>query len=327
MIKLYKADKDLENKLKKFNDEVKKSYGNILNLEKNNLKNFIASNIGPIYKSSKPSKEAYLNYEKLGGIIGVDGSVNRKGGASPHYVDFFRALAKSTKKQVEDRIINEIYSPILDKDMKLVLEDDGELENKRNQILSKIEVEVAIDAAKELKPFLIMMDGTFIRYIIDCKSTWEELRDVCEREKILLIGVIEDIKTHIIGSKLLEMGYTDRLSYDRELLFGRLDVGEYIVIEDSDKTRAGQLTSALMRSSNNPNIIGIDIIDTQRGRLSEMVDLIFGLTPENSRGVPIWLDIVDSEVKISHNTMEAYLESYLDSEIYERYFVETRSKR
>jgi len=58
-----------------------------------------------------------------------------------------------------------------------------------------------------------------------------------------------------------------------------------------------------------------------------MAKLIVTLTPENSRGVPLFLDIVDKEVKITDDLIEALLERYLDRDIYERLFVSERDKR
>ena len=82
-----------------------------------------------------------------------------------------------------------------------------------------------------------------------------------------------------------------------------------------------------MRSSQSPTVIGMDIIDSQKPYLEEMSRLIFTLTPENSRGVPLWLDLVDKEVQISDAIMKNLLERYLDRDIYERFFVSERARR
>jgi hypothetical protein len=74
-------------------------------------------------------------------------------------------------------------------------------------------------------------------------------------------------------------------------------------------------------------VIGLDIIESQRDRLTEMARLVLTLTPQNSRGVPLWIDIVDREVKISDQMMKGMLERYLDRGVYERFFVSERDKR
>ena len=174
-----------------------------------------------------------------------------------------------------------------------------------------------------------MMDGGLIRYNIYAGDRWQDLRDMCEEKDITLFGVIKDIKTSIIGEKLL--GTDPNLKetmYDRELLFGILDYGEMILIRDDANRKEPQgYASVFLRSSLQPSVVGMDIIDSQRDRLEDMANLVFTLTPENSRGVPLWLDIIDKEVKISDDMMRGLLETYLDRGIYERLFVSERDKR
>lgn len=156
-----------------------------------------------------------------------------------------------------------------------------------------------------------------------------ELRNECEEKGIILLGVIKDIKTTIIGDKLGEIYPEFKINaYDRELLFGILDYGEVIIIDDkvNSKKESGY-SSVFMRSSLSPAVIGMDIIDSQKPYLEEMSRLIFTLTPENSRGVPLWLDLVDKEVQISDAIMKNLLERYLDRDIYERFFISERARR
>lgn len=152
---------------------------------------------------------------------------------------------------------------------------------------------------------------------------------MCEEKEIILLGLIKDIKTSIIG-QALKNKHKDINGelYDRELLFGLLDYGEVIEIyKDANKKEPQGYASAFIRSSLQPLAIGIDIIESQKKYLKEMAKLVFTLTPENSRGVPLWLDIVDKEVKISDPMIKALMERYLDRSIYERFFVSERDKR
>lgn len=280
----------------------------------------------------KLSKEDLSICQGKGGLVGVDGSVNKIGGSDPHYVEVFQGLAKSTCKEDEPIFRADIYTPLIDDEKREILEEDQENKNdkeERNRLLANIEVEVALESVKKHKPYAILMDGSLIRYYIYSYDLWVKLREECEKNKILLVGVIEDIKTSIIGEKLGEQNKEIKArAYDRELLFGALDYGEMIAIEDhvNSKYQAGY-SSVFMRSSLSPTVIGMDIIDTQKEDLEEMARLVFTLTPENSRGVPLWLDIVDKEVKISDAIMKGLIERYMDKDIYERFFVAERSKR
>lgn len=100
-----------------------------------------------------------------------------------------------------------------------------------------------------------------------------------------------------------------------------------LIQEYANKKEPQGYASVFLRSSLQPSVIGMDIIDTQREHLEEMARLVFTLTPENSRGVPLWLDIVDKEVKISDEMMKGLLERYMDRGVYERFFISERDKR
>lgn len=204
--------------------------------------------------------------------------------------------------------------------------DEKIITEQRNIRLSTLEVEAAIESVEALKPCAILMDGGLIRYNIYAYDKWMKLRNICEEKNIILVGVIKDIKTNIIGSRLLEE--EGNSFYDRELLFGKLDYGEAIFIKDEvNKKDPEGYSSIFLRSSLAPTVIGMDIIDSQKSYMEEMAKLVLSLTPENSRGVPLWLDIVDSEVKISDEIMKALVERYMDREIYERFFISERDKR
>ncbi len=82
----------------------------------------------------------------------------------------------------------DFYTPLYD-------QRDGEEESSiRREKLSTIEIEAALGAIEELKPYAIIMDGSLIRYDIDSYKKWLELRTKCEEKGIILVGVIKDIK-------------------------------------------------------------------------------------------------------------------------------------
>lgn len=302
----------------------------MFSIDKVTLRSFIAKNIGNIVKMDKLDKEHLSRCETKGGVVGVDGSVNKLGGSEPHFVEVFQGLAKSTCIDKEPIFKADIYTPLIDEKKDEVFgEEKKDDKEERNRLLANIEVEVALESAKEHKPYAILMDGSLIRYYIYSYELWIKLREECEKNNILLVGVIEDIKTSIIGDKLGELKKEVKVkAYDRELLFGLLEYGEMIAIDDdvNSKHQSGY-SSVFMRSSISPSVIGMDIIDTQKEYLEEMARLVFTLTPENSRGVPLWLDLVDKEVKISDALMKGLIERYMDKDIYERFFVSERSKR
>mgnify|MGYP001030497656 CR=1 FL=1 len=327
---MYTLNEDIKDRIKDVNLDLSGRYNSIFDNDKNRLRSFIQSNIGMIQTLEKLGNSKLEEIKNLGGLVGVDGSNNRMGGSYPHYIEAFQAMAKSTIRINDPIFVSRVYTPLLDEKIEssLILEEEVKGENK-DSILANLEVEAAIEGAKKLNPHIILMDGGLIRYNIYALDKWNELVSICMEKNILLAGVIKDIKTSIIGDEL-KKNHKDikGVLYDRELLYGLLNYGEYIPIgEDVNKKEKKGYTSAFIRSSLLPMVIGVDIISEQGQFLEYISRLVLSLTPENSRGVPLWLDIIDKEVKISDDMLKALLERYLDRGIYQRFFVSERDKR
>lgn len=328
VILIYSLNKQLKDKVTGLNDLLKDKYEPVLGLSREELRGFIHENIGEIKIIEKLENNRLAMYEKKGGIVGVDGSNNKLGGAHPHYIEVYQALAKSTIYKDEPLILADIYSPLYGDEFEDVLEDE-EAVDRTNIKLSTIEVEAALESIDKFKPYAILMDGGLIRYNIYANEKWIELKERCEEEDIILVGVIKDIKTSIIGDKLKDIDSNIQdIFYDRELLFGKLNYGEVVMIKDEvNKKEPEGYSSVFIRSSLAPSVIGMDIIESQKKYMEEMARLVFTLTPQNSRGVPLWLDIVDNEVNVSDDIMKALMERYMDREVYERFFISERDKR
>ena len=328
---LYNINEELKNKIGYLNEVLIDKYKDVLSMDKISFKEFIQEKIGPIIKLEKLTKEELANCAEKGGILGVDGSNNRMGGAYPHFVEIYQGLAKSTLHKDKPIYKTDFYTPLYSEKEELPLENERQGEESiRKYKLSAIEVEAALGGIREFNPYAIIMDGSLIRYDIECFDKWMELRKECEEKGIILIGVIKDIKTSIIGEALKEDKSLDikECFYDRELLYGLLEYGEMIAIYDkvAKKSKEG-FTSLFMRSSQAPTVIGMDILDSQKNHLEEMARLVLTITPKDSRGVPMWIDIVDSEVKIPDKMIRGLLESYLDRNILEMFFISERDKR
>ncbi|MCK9443368.1 MAG: DNA double-strand break repair nuclease NurA [Tissierellaceae bacterium] len=330
MFLIYRIHGDLKEKIRELNQVLLDKYSQIFSKDREFLRDFIGKHIGPIDTMKKLDKKHLALYQARGGIVGVDGSTNTMGGAFPHFVQLFQGLAKSTLIEKDDIFMSDLYSPLFTEASTNPLEKDEEVQTaKRNKLLSDIELKVALESVKRHKPYGILMDGSLIRYNIYSADLWKQLRQTCEEEGILLVGVIKDIKTSTIGDMLKEVYPNLSINaYDRELLFGILDYGEIIYIRDQvSKKYEYDYSSVFMRSSQAPTVIGVDIIDSQKSHIEEMSRLVYTLTPENSRGVPLWLDLVDKEVQISDTIMEGLMEKYMDRGIYERFFISERVKR
>lgn len=307
---------DLEGQLKEVNTNLKNKYDFIFNLDKDAFRKELTNNVGRLIKMEKFPKDKLPKYKKT---VGVDGSNNRSGGAFPHFIEIFQGLAKSTDGN--EIYKNKVYTPTLND-----VYDDKNLSQK---YLATIEIETALEYIDEYDFDYLMMDGGFIRYKINCLDLFTELREKCEAKNIILFGVIKDLKTNVIARSL----EIDESIYDREILFNRLITGEALLIRNEInkkfiKDGLGEgFSSAFMRTAKFPGAVGLDILDTQEKYLEEIASLVYTLTPMSSRGVPLWLDIVDKDVKITDEILTTLLEEYLDRDVYERFFISERDKR
>ena len=307
---------DLEGQLREVNKNLKDKYDFIFSLDNDTFRKELTENVGKLIEMEKFPKEKLSKYKRT---VGVDGSNNRSGGAFPHFIEIFQGLAKSTDGNEVYK--NKVYTPTLN--------DIYEDKNLSQKYLATIEIETALEYINKYDFDYLMMDGGFIRYKINCLDLFTELRETCEAKNIILFGVIKDLKTNVIARSL----EIDESIYDREILFNRLKTGEAVLIRNEInkkfiKDGLGEgFSSAFMRTSKFPGAVGLDILDTQEKYLEEISSLIYTLTPMSSRGVPLWLDIVDKDVKITDEILTTLLEEYLDRDVYERFFISERDKR
>lgn len=306
----------LENKLVELNNNLKDRLGKIDSFDKYKLRDKI-SKIANIDKLRRLSPEELA---KVGTVACIDGSVNRVGGAFPHYVDLFQSLSKSSNPNYKDLFLHDIYSPLITK-------DSDENEDVRGRMLAEIEIHAALESIEKQGSNLIIMDGGLIRYQISANALFQKLINICEERRIILAGIIKDTKTNIFFSEI----YKDDMEYeiyDKDFLYGVLDMGEAIFLPESlNKKWLEGFSSAFVRTSKYPGIVGLDILNSQVKYIKDIANLAYTLTPESSRGVPLLIDMVDQDVKLDDRLVNELIKSYMDKDIYERFYRSERSMR
>lgn len=288
--------------------------------------------IRPMQRLQGPRLEQVLGERPL---VGVDGSINTFGAQFPYYLDMLRALAKPTRG--EPVVLKAIHCPLPpedEADEEAALRNDNEL---RQQKLANLEVQAALAAIDMYKPAIVLMDGPLVRFDMRTKESFLVLRDKVVRENIALLGCIENIESKVLGTVLgdrVPPGWRNR--FDRDLLWDALDYGEVLAIRQPAKGLARQeggrdsgetvpICTWFMRSALDPGVVGVDMLAQQVDLAGSFMDYLFTLSPADGRGIPIWLDVVDREVRLTDVELEAYLD-LLDPRV-KRVFLSKRDAR
>lgn len=268
------------------------------------------------------------------GILGVDGSVNSEGAAFPFVLSFFRGVAMNTKelpKAGRKIVTEEIFSPLKESDLTILIRQavkDGQtiemaFQKYHLKRMAEIELITAIEGISEFKTDIILMDGGFVRFEILAPELWADFKAFCLELDVLAVGVIEEVSTsalaNILGDKSLGK------DYDREILYGLLEPREYLKIKEDLEIKKGYY-SAFARLSNHPQVIGVDLFTENKEQIGEVMPLLAGLTPAAGRGIPLWLDIVDREARITRKEVDLYM-GCIDLDIREKFMMAQHNRR
>ncbi|KQL51613.1 MULTISPECIES: DNA double-strand break repair nuclease NurA [Bacillaceae] len=253
-------------------------------------------------------------------LAGTDGSVNQTKGEAPHIIYLFQAISKATDGRAE--WTSDLFIPLLEHGD----EEEEAISKQRAKRLAILELKAARSLIEKDDIAVMLMDGALYHYRIDAKEEWEELRESALKRNTLLVGVSEEITTeNLITLESFATYARNPYSYDRDLLFGMLDQNEMIYI-DTIQHKAG-LLSTWMRLGSTPTITGFDLLEEQRDHLNWIGDLLCTLTPSEGRGIPLWLDHIDKEIRITDKLVEGLVEQYIDEDIRRQFFVKLRTER
>lgn len=296
-------------------------------LEEARLRNFIGEQIGSLHRLEKADAARLENVKKAGGLLCVDGSYNRLGGAAPHYLEIFRGVGICTTAMKESITKVEASTPITLQNPEADF-SFGDRSKESEARLAQLEIEVAMELVDRFDGYALVLDGSLIRFDILCKERWEALKQKCEEKDLPIIGVIEDIKSDGIGRELERAGLCRYVHYDREILTGKLRLGEAIAVSETfpGKSERG-LSSMFARFSSQPFSLGVDMAGYDPRRFLTIASVLYAITPQHGRGVPAILDIVDEKARISDIQMREMLAAHVEKEVLETYFISRRSKR
>lgn len=256
-----------------------------------------------------------------GSVAGVDGSTNSGGGKYPYTITVQRALAKGCDPNCPEVSVADAFSPLLIDPP--VAEEDYRRQVKQN--LAALEAKAALCYIREHTPSVMLIDGSLVRLKIEAQGLWEELKDLALSRETVLVGVVEGISTGVIGDALRQdLPPSLFQAADWELLTGLLNLGE--VLEVRPGLFKEGFRTCFARFTPDPKPIGIDLLEEQQTKLSELQDMLYTLTPQRGRGIPLWLDIIDEKVRITDKMVEGLLKAHLGEAYYE-FLLEKRHQR
>jgi len=315
---MLKISAELRDCIIEANRKIKKRYIDMMIKDKEIIRRMINLRINKIRHITTYNDKLLGKFGERG-IVAVDGSICLNGTSYPHYISIMQAKAKSTNKSANEIIKAEIHAPLLEDYDRIENEEDIIQEKDEKTCSNKLallELQTASEALEKMEPSLIMIDGPLTRVYNSSREKWKEFVQSAIEKDTVLVGIIEEIKTSetvkrfkgIIHEKQEKM-------HDRELLFGALEKGEMFILNDWE---VGGIRKCFIRTSLDPHVICIEYLKEQEDIIEEILAVLLALTPEDGRGIPIWLDIVDSEVRITEKMAKILIETYIDSEIRHR---------
>ena len=267
-------------------------------------------------------------------LVGVDGSLANYGASYPYVLTFFRALAHTTGTDCNNERIwdQEIFSPLLPRYQEKIEERRSKgqgpeevIAHLRWETLATLEARVTKQTLT-LRPRLLVLDGGFARLKMHAPEIWSGLKVTALKQDVLLLGVTEEIATCLLA----RMFSLDRdanfpgVMGDREILFGLLEPGETYRLHEGDSADQGRLYARFAR---HPQVVAVDYLKDQESVLEPALNFLYSITPSHGRGFPLWLDVVDAEVRLSREEVEAMIATCLDPAMAEVFLRPLRASR
>ncbi|HZK42727.1 MAG TPA: DNA double-strand break repair nuclease NurA [Syntrophomonadaceae bacterium] len=320
-------DKDIVLSLQNFNKKLKSEKFNFYNLEIVRKKLMTKGEFKGASKLSPTESQILTNKRP---ITAVDGSRIEYGSSYPYSIAIMRTLAATTgypeltDTQTLSPLTPEVEMLVEDLARKKRISNEEALKLYLKNALAELELKTALAAVRKYKPYMLILDGGFL--LFDKFDNWNILCEECVQNDTILVGVIEEVATAEVAP-LIGIESIDRPRiYDREILFGLFNKGEYLHLHSDYKIKKDYNT-IFARLSTSPQAIACDFIGEQESSIEDTLNLLFTLSPANGQGIPSWLQLVDARVRLRKKDMNRVLYTCLDSDVIERYFKPNRERR
>lgn len=313
------VSEELKNKLRKLNESLQLSFPREA-LEPDSIRKRLEQ-IGSFYSIKKWDSEELTQWISGRSVVGLDGSVNSTKGIPNKALSVFQALALGT--QGEEKWAADIYTPLLEEEEKSEEGQAAREAQKRGAFLSNLEMKLAREILNEWDIHSIILDGSLLHFYMDSAEGWHQVAEKAIAKETYIVGVAEEIGTNRIAKEL----FPEYSAWsDSDLLYGVLKQGE--VFEWEDWSPYGtEMWRVAFRPSMSPQPVCVDGLSVQWKMKQNLLKLVYSLTPDQGRGIPFWLDIIDNQVRVTDSLVEMMVEQYIDPELRHRLFTPKRKDR
>lgn len=263
-------------------------------------------------------------------LAAVDGSVNVLGGPFPRVLEFFQALGKTStgRRVAEARVFTPLLPGALGELESLAADENLPQELAllilRSRRLSALELEVGCRLVEEEVPRLLLFDGGFMRYARHAPREWAAFCRLATERGVIAAGVIEEVESYGLAKVC---GVLGPAVLDRDLLLGVLEPGECLFVSPELKVKGESLYTVFARLSRHPQPVAVDFLREQAAFAPQVMRYLYTITPSGGRGIPLFLDVVDAEVRLGKRDVGLLADTCLGRELREIFFTPQRERR
>ncbi|ACX52842.1 NurA domain protein [Ammonifex degensii KC4] len=264
-------------------------------------------------------------------VVAVDGSLGTVGSHFPYFLVLMQAVAFALPPLDSPLVEHEVFSP-LKPEVREYLEERAQkergapdlmAEQRVRELMTALELRVALQVAEALPGALVLLDGGFVPFR---NRAGELFQALCERALeggVLLVGVIEEIASRRLG-EAVGLGFTGFSPHDREVLYGCLDLGEVFELEEDEEE---PFIRVFARFGHHPQPVAFDFLREQKEFLPEILGVLRALTPADGRGIPSLIDLADRYVRLQAAEVERLVAVTVPPELREVFLSSHRRRR
>lgn len=243
-------------------------------------------------------------------VIAVDGSYQTVGTTYPYFVTLIQAVALHMSSQQRPIVEHRIFTPLFPEERAEIerrVSDQQTAEiaagNRIRELMAETELAAACRAAAEHEGPLILLDGGFVHFKARAGYLFGELMHRAEKSGGLAVGVIEEVSSRSLSTAVAGLWEAADLPYDREILYGLLQVGEAFVLSPA-ACKDPAVGSVFTRFAGHPQPAAFDFPADRQEDMLQTLGALRALTPSDGRGIPAPIDIADRYVRLTAAEVE-----------------------